>query len=305
MSAPLFTRLYPYLLVFIIGAVWGGTFSLVKIATSQGAHPIGLSFWQAFGGGVFLWLFCAVRGKLPPLNKTALQRYIIIGILGSIVPGTLYFYSASHVPAGILAVTTTVVPLLTYGFSLLLRIDTCQPKRALGIVIGFVAILLLLAPGATLPSQGNTVWLLLALLAGVFYTFENLYIDQFIPQDTDMVALLTGSLLVASLGLLPLSLAQGAWVSLQLPFGHVEWAMLGMALASCIAYTLFLMLIKLAGAVFASLSTYVITVAGIFWGMVIFDETHSLWAWAAFVLLLIGMALVTPREKPTEEQASP
>jgi drug/metabolite transporter (DMT)-like permease len=38
-------------------------------------------------------------------------------------------------------------------------------------------------------------------------------------------------------------------------------------------------------------------VSGVIWGMVIFDETHSLWIWASVVLLMTGLVLVTPRKE--------
>jgi drug/metabolite transporter (DMT)-like permease len=56
--------------------------------------------------------------------------------------------------------------------------------------------------------------------------------------------------------------------------------------------------VKKSGSVFASLVGYVITLAGVFWGMLFFGESHSIWVWAALVTMLVGMAMVTPREQP-------
>ena len=54
-------RIVPYLLVLYAGGTWGVTFSLARIATESGAHPLGLTFWQTFGGGVTLLAVCALR----------------------------------------------------------------------------------------------------------------------------------------------------------------------------------------------------------------------------------------------------
>jgi len=59
---------------------------------------------------------------------------------------------------------------------------------------------------------------------------------------------------------------------------------------------MYLYLIKSSGAVFASMSGYVITLSGVYWGMAFFDESHSSWVWAALLLMLAGMAFVTPRD---------
>ena len=68
-----------------------------------------------------------------------------------------------------------------------------------------------------------------------------------------------------------------------------------MTVVSRTAYVMFLYLIKMSGAVFAGMNGYIVTLAGVFWGMFFFDEQHSLWVWSALALMLVGMLLVTPR----------
>ena len=45
-------RFVPIALLLGLGTMWGASFSMAKIATTAGAHPLGLLLWQA-GGGVF------------------------------------------------------------------------------------------------------------------------------------------------------------------------------------------------------------------------------------------------------------
>ena len=53
-----------------------------------------------------------------------------------------------------------------------------------------------------------------------------------------------------------------------------------------------------AGPVFASQTAYIVTLAGVLWGMVIYRETHSVWVWASLVVMFIALSLVRPRETP-------
>jgi len=286
----------PYLMVFAIGITWGVTFSLARIATEAGAHPIGLTFWQAIGGFLVLLPICIFRRQLPRLDWQNIKRFTVIALAGTAVPGTLFFYAASHVPAGILAISIALVPMLTYAFAWILGMDKYESRRFMGIVFGFGAILMLSLPDTSLPDPDMVKWMLLALIASVFYTIENLYVDSCIPHGTDLLALLMASLLVATLVLTPVIYLQDAFVMLRYPFQRVEWAIFSMAFVSSAAYVTFLFLVKMSGAVFASMAGYVITLAGVFWGMIFFDESHSVWVWAALVAMLVGMALVTPRE---------
>jgi drug/metabolite transporter (DMT)-like permease len=287
----------PYLMVFSVGITWGVTFSLARIAAEAGAHPIGLSFWQAAGGVLVLLPVCLYRKALPRVNWQNCKRFLVIALAGTAVPSTLLFYAASRVPSGILAITVSLVPMLTYVFALILGIDNYATRRFIGIVLGFGAILLLSLPESSLPDPGMVKWMLLALLASVFYTIENIYVDISIPQGTDLIALLMGGLCVAALLLAPIASSQAAFVALQYPFTEVEWAIIALAIVSSIAYTLFLHIVKKSGAVFASLVGYVITLAGVFWGMLFFGESHSIWVWTALVTMLAGMAMVRPREQ--------
>ena len=41
---------------------------------------------------------------------------MVIALAGTAIPGTLLFYAASRVPSGILAITVSLVPMLTYVF---------------------------------------------------------------------------------------------------------------------------------------------------------------------------------------------
>ena len=46
------------------------------------------------------------------------------------------------------------------------------------------------------------------------------------------------------------------------------------------------------------------TLAGVFWGMAIFEEEHSVWVWASLLSMMVGLALVTPRRKSAELSSS-
>lgn len=302
--------LFLYLLALSVGLIWGLTFSLARIAAEAGMHPLGLAWWQAMGGGILLLLF-TVLTRTPFIGvKSLMIPMLVIGICGSIIPGTLLFYAAGYIPAGVLAITIALVPMLTYAASILFRIDRLSIVRVCGVVLGFAAIAIIMLPGSVsgIDQSGSynnstglnadtQIWIVLALLSCVFYTIENIYVDKIVPQDASMPLLLGGGMLMAALILTPVVFTQGAFVPLSLPFDIAEWSVLAMMAVSAVAYLMFLVLIKKAGAVFASMSGYVVTLSGVFWGVVFFNETHSWFIWIALVLMMLGMLLVTPRKE--------
>jgi drug/metabolite transporter (DMT)-like permease len=63
------------------------------------------------------------------------------------------------------------------------------------------------------------------------------------------------------------------------------------------AYSSYVWLAARAGAVFASQTSYIVTGTGVLWAMVLLNETYSAFVWGALALMLLGLALVQPREK--------
>ncbi len=288
-----------YILILLSGVLWGMTFSLGRIATSGHAHPIGLGFWQALGGGLALLVFCRLRRRRfyvhQFLHRANFRHACFIALFGTAIPATFYFYAAPKLPAGVLAITVTLVPMLTYMLSWLFGMDRFGWQRSIGVLAGFIAIVLLVAPDTSLPDPSMVRWLILPLIAAVCYTLENVYVDAYIPQNADMAGLLTAALMIAALVLAPIVYSTGAFYPINLPLDKVDIAIIAMMVVSSAAYLMFLYAVKMAGAVFASMSGYIVTLSGVFWGMFFFNERHSLWVWAALALMLVGMLLVTPR----------
>ncbi len=286
---------WPLFLLVSTGSAWGATFSLARIATTAGAHPIGLTLWQGLFGGLLLLALALSRRRPPPLDRRHLGFYLVCGFLGTVIPSILYFYAASRVPAGVLSITIAMVPILTFAGALLFGIDRLAWGRVVGIVCGLGAVLFIVVPDSSLPERAMAPWVLLAVLAAVCYAGEGIYVALRRPPGSDPAATVGSMLLMASAVLVPVVLATGTFVPLGFPWGEVEWAVVGMVAVNALAYSVFYHLIQIAGPVFATQMSYVVTIAGVAWGIAIFGEQHSLWVWGALALMLAGLALVTPR----------
>ncbi len=158
------------------GAIWGLTFTLMKIASEGGAHPLGLSLWNAALGAVGLLAVNLLRRRPVPLQPRYLKFYAITSILGTSVPGTAYFYAAAHLPAGVLSITIAAVPMLTFVAAAAMGIDRWSALRASGVVLGIAAVCLIVLPETALPDKQSAPWILAALFAAACYTAENIYL---------------------------------------------------------------------------------------------------------------------------------
>ena len=190
----------------------------------------------------------------------------------------------------------TVGPILTFLFSAFCGIERFASLRVLGVVFGALAVVLLVAPEASLPDPSAALWVLLACGCGVSYALENMILTFRRPKEVSPFMMSCGNYLAAAAFMIPLVMATGSFVPLAWPWGTVEWAIVGMAAINAVAYSLFIYLIAYAGPVFATQVAYLVTIFGVAWGMVIFDERHSVWIWLSLAVMLAGLALVLPRK---------
>ena len=293
MSNPL---ILPYILILAAGVIWGSTFSLALIATADGAHPLVLTTWQVIVSVVFISGVC-LFSKIPLFQLRHLGQYCVVGVLGIVVPDILYFSAAPHLSAGILSITVSTVPLFTYLFMWILRFEKLVVKRAFGIVLGMVAILLLVLPDQGLSSADANFWILLVVICAVLYAAENVYISEWILDDLDIRELLCGSTIISMVFLIPTTALLGLGVPVSWVFSQSGWAISTIAVFSITAYTMYFHAIKIAGPVFASQCAYVVTVSGVLWGIAIFSEEHSYWVWLSVLVLMAGLGLVSPSKR--------
>lgn len=289
-----------WLLMVVGGAGWGACFSLAKIATDLGAHPLGINWWQGTLGGILLLLFNIVRRVPVPLDRDHLVFYVVCGLLGTALPGTMFFYAANHIPAGVLSIVIALVPMMSFAVSAALGFDRITALRLFGVALGLVAIIMMTVPEASLPDRAMVPWLLLAVAAAACYAAENNFIALRKPAATSSITLLCGMLLLAALVMTPLVLVTGTFVTLTSPFGKIELCVVGIAVINVVCYGMFVHLVAFAGPVFASQTGYIVTISGVFWGIVIFGEQHSAWIWGALMVMLVGLTLVKPLGQSAE-----
>jgi drug/metabolite transporter (DMT)-like permease len=297
--------LLPWFLLLFMGVAWGLSFSLARIAVSAGGMAFGITFWQnALCAAILLAYTCARRRPLP-VSARHIRFYFVVALLGTSIPASCFYLAAEFVPAGVLSITVTLIPILTYAIALVMGKEDKSAIRMTGIACGTVAILLLVLPETSLPDRAAIPWVLLACVSSVCYALENIYLAQPGTHETGPVRTACGMNIVSAVIMAPVAIGTGQMFMPSLPLGALEWAVIGLAVITAGAYTAFIFVINIAGPLFASLCGYLITLAGVFWGIALFGETHSPWVWASLVVMLVGLALITPRTPDHGNEAGP
>jgi drug/metabolite transporter (DMT)-like permease len=278
-----------------MGVAWGLSFSLGKVAATGGAHPFGISFWQCWTAAALLLSIAWLRGRPVSITPSMAGFFLIIGVLGLVVPTALFYYAASRVSAGVLSISVAVVPILTFLASVLCGVEKFVVGRLAGVALGLLAIVFLVAPAESLPDRSQLPWVLLAFGSGVCYATLNMVLSLKKPAGIDSFTVTCGMFIAAALTMVPIVWLTGGFAPLAWPPGPVEFSMTGLGIISFTAYTLYLHLIGFAGPVFTSQVANLVTLCGVLWGMILFGERHSAWIWLSLMTMMAAVALVAPR----------
>ena len=279
----------------LVGAVWALTFPLTKMAIVGGYRNFGIIFWSAVISVIFLGVTVFFTTRRLPLGASGLWRYAFVGLSGTILPSAASFTAAEYLPAGVISVCMSLIPLAALPMAVALGIDRPTLPRIAGISLGLAGVLLIALPETSLPKPDMAVFIPLALVAVFFYSLEAVGLGRMGRGGLDPLQLLLGASILSAILALPLAAATGTLAMPKAPLDSSDVALVLSGGVNVIAYAGYVWLVGRAGAVFAAQSAYIVTGFGVLWSVLLLREVYSLWVWAAMALIFLGLFLVQPR----------
>ncbi|CAB3891700.1 IS1595 family transposase ISBsp7 [Achromobacter animicus] len=279
--------------LLLLAAVWGGSFLFMRVAVKE-FGPIALIELRVGLAALFLLPAAMWRGKLPIIGRHW-KALLVVGTLNAAVPFLLYAYAAQSLGAGFLSVANAVTPVWGAVVGWLWLKDRLPWMRSLGLFIGLIGIVVLVWDKLNFQDGGTGPAVLAAVSAPVFYGIAANWTKRFLT-GVDALASATGSMIAASLVLLPLAIP--AWPAT--PASAPAWISTILLAVVCTgaAYIIFFRLIANVGPTAAVSVTFLVPIFGVVWGATLLDEavTPSIAIGAA--IILVGTALALGLLKP-------
>lgn len=269
-SAPLSV----WLLLLLLGALWGGSFFFARIAVRE-IPPFWLVFLRVSIAALALHAYLMLQGRWTEFRAIPFLPFFGLGMLNNAIPFSLIFTGQTELGAGLASILNATTPFLTViAANLLTRDEKISPAKLIGTLTGLAGAALIVGPSAW-KGLGAPLWAELCIIgAALSYAIASIYSKRFRATPPLMTA--TGQLTASTILMLPVAFAvhgapmpqnwsPGAWAAV--------WAL---ALAStAFAYTLFFRIIAAAGATFVSLVTLIVPVSAILLGAAFLGETLS------------------------------
>ena len=165
-------------------------------------------------------------------------------------------------------------------------------ETVLACLVGLAAIALMVLPGDALPSREMLPWCLAAFAIPAFYACGSIYVSRNWPSEFDTVQAAFAGALGSSIMLAPFGLKALVTGSLGANPSGASWALIALTFSVVLEMTLYMYLLRSAGPVFASFSSFVMIVSGFVLGMTIFGERPSIWIWMTVTLFALSLGII-------------
>ncbi len=281
----------------LMGAGWGATQPLTKVAVSTGYGPFGLLFWQLVVGAALMGAICVVKRLPLPMGRRALRLYFILAMIGAVLPNTISYMAAVHLPAGIMSLLLSVIPMFAFLIALAIGNEGFQWRRVIGLGLGLIGVLIIIAPSVDLGLDIPVIWAALYLVTAAFYAFEGNYIAKWGTEGLDLFQVMFGASLAGALVVTPVMIGTGQFITPLMPMPAPQLALLASCVIHILVYSAYVWMAGAAGAVFAVQVSYLVTGFGLIWAWVFLGEAYAATIWLALLAIFAGMYLVQPRAK--------
>jgi drug/metabolite transporter (DMT)-like permease len=252
-------------LFILLSLIWGSSFILMKAGMHQ-LTPYQVASIRILSAGLVLLPFA--RKALQQVPKNKLGLVILSGLLGSFFPAYLFCVAETKIDSSLAGILNALTPL----FTILLGISFFQLKagwvKITGVLIGFLGLCLLIAPGSKV-TVDQFEYSLLVLLATLLYGINVNMVGRYMQGvgSLNIAALAFGFLVIPTLIILYFTgYFQLAITTQPVILSTLASALLGI-MGTAVASVFFYMLVKRAGTLFASMVTYGIPFVAVLWGV--------------------------------------
>ena len=275
-----------WILIAILGAVWGSAFMFIKIATPE-LGPIALVNIRLAVAGLIFIPFLLQEKYLKHFRSNV--KILVLSIVNTALPFSLFAYASLESSSNMLSIlngTTAIMAVVISTIWLKVKLNIFQ---IMGVFIGLFGIVVLANPDNVYISTKATIF---CLGAAFCYALSANYIQKF-AYKTNTTVLIGWSLVLASIFLLPLTIFN---LPLQFPSNNAIFSILWLGVISTgIAFLGYVRLIEKVGAVKTATVAYFIPVFGVIWGYVFLGEPITLQILIGMMLILTGIIFTNKR----------
>ncbi|MFE9915973.1 DMT family transporter [Micromonospora sp. NPDC005553] len=276
-----------------LAAIWGSSFLFIKVGVAE-LHPVQLTLYRVVAGALTLLVVLAVLRDRLPHEPRVWAHLTVVAAFGVAVPFTLFGYGEQRVESMLAGIWNATTPLIVLPLAVLVfRTERLTARRAVGLGLGFVGVLVVLGVwegigGAHFTGQ------LMCFGAAACYGLAIPYQKRFVADSAySGLSLSTAQLLLAAaqLAIVAPFVAGLPPLPTELSAGVVTSVLTLGALGTGLAFVINMRNIRLAGASTASTVTYLVPIFAVLIGALALDERLNWHQPVGALIVLLGVAV--------------
>ena len=272
-----------WFLFIMVGFLWGIPYLLIKVAVEE-ISPTMIVLSRVLIGSAILIPIAMKRGSLMPAIRA--WRYVLPYAIGEMIgPWFLITAAEEKMSSGLAGLLVATVPIWATLIASMHGDKTVwQSKRLIGILIGFIGIVLVVGI-ESFSGRQSIVAILMVLIAAIGYAWAVTMVTAKIPH-IEPISINAVAMVFTVIAYLP-------FMFLHMPDKVPSTEALGSVLLlglfpTALAFILFFQLIKDIGTARGSLVTYLNTAFAVMLGVIILNEPFTLGIAVGLPLVLIG-----------------
>lgn len=276
-----------------LSVIWGGSYLFMKIAVVELPVFI-IVFSRVALGAMTLGTILVLTRQNLPRKFEHWRAFLGMGLLNNAVPMSLIVFGTQSISAGLASIINALTPLFTILIASKLTSDeTLTPNKIIGVIIGFIGVIILIGPGLIFDHNISVIGELACVGAALSYACSNVFGRRFARMGLKPLEIAFGQTTSASFILLPIAcLIDKPW-TLSLPSLSVTASVIALGmLCTGVAYLLFFRVLTKSGATAIALVTLMIPPSAIALGSVVLGESLKLQHAMGMLVIAIGLIAV-------------
>jgi drug/metabolite transporter (DMT)-like permease len=281
-----------WFLLILLSAIWGGAFTLNKIALDLYTPEV-IVAGRLIVGSAFLIVLIYFIYKRFSFNLSQLNYYLFMSLVGIVIPFIAIINGQRNIDSAMAGILMATMPITTILLSHFFLVDEkINQQKLIGFLISFFGVFILIyredlfinnSFSTTLISQ------LQVMLGSTLYSIAAIYGKKY--KMTDPVSASTGTILFATFFMLIyLIFIDESNVSIPILLVNSNILLLGI-LCTAIATIIYFQILQTAGASFLSIMNFLIPLWAILFGILILNDTFS-WNYIfGLIIILAGIKL--------------
>ncbi|MGB1272259.1 MAG: DMT family transporter [Endozoicomonas sp.] len=276
-----------YFFLLGIGSIWGSQFIFQQMAVAD-LPPLWVGAGRSLVGFLTLLTICQFLGLKGKGGRWF--KFSLIGLLEATIPFVLMAWGQQYLDTAVAAILMGTIPFFTVMLApLVIKGARITPAGLGSVVLGFAGLVMLFYPELVAGTgETNLLGAGAIIFASGCFAVALLLLKGI--QDEYPLVIARNVLGTATIQVLAVALLMAPVTTIEPSLLSVASVVYLGALCAGLVYFLYMMLIRDAGPVFASLNNYLVPMIGVLLGATINNEAISDHTLGALLLILMAVA---------------